>query len=242
MTNEATYSTLGKSREQVESETRGAPTCIIPARKGSKRLKGKNKLKIQGVTLVEHAIQVARASKVFARKNIIVSSDDEEILEIAYDSNVGVHKRPAVLARDTAQIKHVCKQILLARTASDVFCVLNPSCIGRQPIDIVESYRLLFDDKANYVMSVQPFYPQNALLKEGKYLKPVDEEIIERTQKKKKYWKHDGSVLFARTAIFFVEFSYGFYGSNITPYFMPRPTVDIDTELDYKYAKALLEV
>lgn len=239
---EATYSTLGKSREQVESETKGLPICIIPARKGSKRLKHKNKLPIQGLPLVEHAIQVAKASNLFRKKDIIVSSDDEEILEIAYDYQVQVHLRPLALRTDRTQIKHVCKQILIARTTANVFCVLNPSCIGRQPEDLTEAYKLLFEKDGNYVMSVQPFYPQNALLKKGKYLKPISEEIIDRTQNKKKHWKHDGSVLFARTQIFFVEFNYGFYGSNIVPYFMPRPTVDIDTELDYKYAKALLEV
>ena len=54
--------------------------AIILGRKNSKRLKGKNLLKIGGKTLVERAIENAIKSKKFSK--IIVSSDDEKILSL----------------------------------------------------------------------------------------------------------------------------------------------------------------
>ena len=54
--------------------------AIILARKNSKRLKGKNLLKIAGKTLVERAIENAMRSKKFSK--IIVSSDNEKILNL----------------------------------------------------------------------------------------------------------------------------------------------------------------
>ena len=54
--------------------------AIILGRKNSKRLKGKNLLKIGGKTLVERAIENAIRSKKFSK--IIVSSDNEKILNL----------------------------------------------------------------------------------------------------------------------------------------------------------------
>ena len=54
---------------------------IIPARKGSKRLKNKNFLKLNGKTLLEHTIEFAKT--VNSSDSIIVSTDSSEIAQIA---------------------------------------------------------------------------------------------------------------------------------------------------------------
>ena len=51
--------------------------ALIPARKGSERLKNKNTLEIGGMTLVEIAIQSALRSSLV--HSVVVSTDDEEI-------------------------------------------------------------------------------------------------------------------------------------------------------------------
>ena len=53
---------------------------IILARKNSQRLKNKNILKIKNLKLIEFTIIAAIKSKKF--KKIIVSSDDEKILNL----------------------------------------------------------------------------------------------------------------------------------------------------------------
>ena len=73
--------------------------AIIPARGGSKRLKNKNLLKLGGKPLISHTIEAAKASKNIT--NIIVSSDSEEILNIASKyEDVEVHKRDDSLSSD----------------------------------------------------------------------------------------------------------------------------------------------
>ena len=53
---------------------------IIPARAGSKGIKNKNLKKLNGIHLIEYTIRAAQESKC---KNIIISSDSENIINIA---------------------------------------------------------------------------------------------------------------------------------------------------------------
>ena len=55
--------------------------CIIPARSGSKRIKNKNIVKINGLPIIAKTIKIARQSKLFTR--IIVSTDSLKIAKIA---------------------------------------------------------------------------------------------------------------------------------------------------------------
>lgn len=59
---------------------------IIPARKGSKRLKNKNFLKLNGKTLLEHTIEFAK--KVNSSDFIIVSTDSVKLKKISKKSGV----------------------------------------------------------------------------------------------------------------------------------------------------------
>ena len=63
---------------------------IIPARGGSKRLVGKNVRLLGGKPLVAWSIEAARAATRLDR--LVVSSDDEQVLEIArsYDPRLAV--------------------------------------------------------------------------------------------------------------------------------------------------------
>ena len=59
--------------------------CVIPARGGSKRILRKNIKKFLGKPIIAYSIEAALGSNCFDQ--IIVSTDDEEIAEIAYDSD-----------------------------------------------------------------------------------------------------------------------------------------------------------
>ena len=55
--------------------------CIIPARKGSKRIKNKNIIKLNNIPLIGHVIKTALKSKIFSK--VIVSTDSKKIQSIA---------------------------------------------------------------------------------------------------------------------------------------------------------------
>jgi len=75
---------------------------IIPARKGSKGVPGKNIYPIAGKPLIGYTIDTAVRSSVLA--NIVISTDDEAIWEYAAGYNVTIHKRDAALATDTSPV------------------------------------------------------------------------------------------------------------------------------------------
>ena len=69
--------------------------CFIPARKGSKGVPGKNKLIIEGKRLFEYTVETAISVDLF--NQIVLSSDDEEILEYkCNDKRLLIQKRDII--------------------------------------------------------------------------------------------------------------------------------------------------
>ena len=79
---------------------------IIPARGGSKGIPRKNIKELAGVPLIHYSIDVARA--LADDSHIIVSTDDDEIAQVASQTGLAVpYMRPANLATDTAGSREV---------------------------------------------------------------------------------------------------------------------------------------
>jgi N-acylneuraminate cytidylyltransferase len=72
---------------------------VIPARGGSKEIPRKNLVKINGHPLISYTIKASLKSNV---NETWVSSDDNEILDVASSYGAHVLKRPAEYATDTA--------------------------------------------------------------------------------------------------------------------------------------------
>lgn len=212
------------------------PTCIIPARAMSQRVKDKNKLQLGGKSLVEHAILTAIESGLFLC--IMVSSDDEKILEIAYKHfNHGLvqpHKRPPRLAQDDVPLSDVCAYLMqLYKTNSNEFCLLIPNSPFRTAADIKKTYTLLKD--ANYVVTVKPYqiHPQRALSITNGYLKTKYKSGSEQL------YYEDAAVIWARTGVFLKEQKLNLLGSKCLPSILPHPTLEIDTQEDLKLAREM---
>uniref|UniRef100_A0A6H1ZUP9 Putative cytidylyltransferase n=1 Tax=viral metagenome TaxID=1070528 RepID=A0A6H1ZUP9_9ZZZZ len=233
---------LTLTQEQINSETRGSPLCFIPARKHSKRLPNKNKLLLAGKPLVQHAIDVAKESGVFGE--IVVSSDDEEILEIAYESKVSPHLRPKRLADDRTQVRHLINFLLGVYPMTDIFCVMIPCNPFRTVGDLRNAYKLMFDKKANYVMSVVKAHPPPqwaCQIKKGWLQFYGDYANLIQSQRLEPLYYHNGAFVFARTETFLKEIDKDFHGSKCYPYIM-EGGVDINYPEDYICAKVLWKV
>ena len=82
--------------------------AIIPARKGSKGIPGKNLEKINDKPLIQFTIEAARS--IILPQNIIISSDDHNILSLAIEIGIEVpFMRPDILSTDTAKITDVIR-------------------------------------------------------------------------------------------------------------------------------------
>ena len=83
--------------------------AIIPARKGSKRLKNKNKKKLLGIPLVEYTFKFAFANKF---DKVIVSTDDLDIQKIADKYSFSKHIRNSELSTDNSLIIDLLSNII----------------------------------------------------------------------------------------------------------------------------------
>lgn len=109
--------------------------AIIPARKGSKRLPGKNKLTLfNQVSLWENTVNIAKDTGI---KNIIVSSDDNEILDKLYPKNISDVRgfvRSTETSGDDVSTEEVIREVLqhVHQTSKrydkfDIICLLQPT-------------------------------------------------------------------------------------------------------------------
>ena len=184
------------------------PMCIIPARKGSKRLKNKNKLLLNGKPLVSYALEAAIESKLF--QMIVVSSDDMDILEIAFShfltEIVQPNKRPKVLCGDKVPVKVVVRFISQIYRSPEVLCLIQPTNPLITAKQIRKAYKVFKKKDANYLIGVC----------KGK----------------------DIGFHFMKRDVFLREYDKDFYGTNWIPFEMKG--VDIDTIEDFKEAERLL--
>lgn len=91
---------------------------IIPARAGSKRLKNKNMLPIDGVSLVERSYETLKKSKC---NNVIVPTDIPELLE---NRSIYTMRRPDRLNNDEASVWDVVKYVIGALYRYDIIVLL----------------------------------------------------------------------------------------------------------------------
>lgn len=107
-------------------------TAIIPARGGSRRLPGKNLADCAGKPLLYWSVKAAQESKTVNR--IVVSSDSEQILDLARVYGAEAVKRPASISGDTARIEDALLHVVNQNdTLPDVVVTLQPTCPVRRP-------------------------------------------------------------------------------------------------------------
>lgn len=86
---------------------------IIPARGGSKRLIGKNKVLLNGLPLFMHSVNAVK--KIKDNVKLVVSSDDRDILKYCNKNEISTQYRSPILALDYAAkqdvIIDVCRQL-----------------------------------------------------------------------------------------------------------------------------------
>lgn len=101
--------------------------AIIPARGGSKRIPKKNIRHFCGQPMLSYPIKLAKECNIF--DEIVISSDDEEILQLAKNLGAKPLRRPDNLSDDTTPtlpvISHAIKEIGLLD--SDLVCCIYPA-------------------------------------------------------------------------------------------------------------------
>ena len=225
--------------------------ALIPARAGSKRFPGKNLALLGGKPLVVWTIDAVLQSELFEK--VVFSSDDPKALEIAgqYD-RIELHKRPQELASDTATAHEVLRHVVRRQIAAGYsFCICGlflPTCPFRTSDDIRRAWQLL-DEDTDAVVSVQQYKipPQFALLVDEKSRAlPAwgDSPLLSgrtRTDQQKPLHHPNGGIYMGWSKVCLEKKS--FFNGKIRVYVMPWwRSIDIDTELELKFAEFLLRM
>jgi len=112
--------------------------AVIPARGGSKGVPRKNVVDLGGKPLIAWSIETAQA--VGAIDRTIVSTDDNEIADVARRYGAEVYRRPAHLSTDSALVIDALRD-LIGRLGAEgetgrVMVLLEPTCPFRSPADV----------------------------------------------------------------------------------------------------------
>ena len=219
--------------------------AIIPARGGSKRLPRKNILDLCGKPLISWSIEAALKSKYISK--VVVSSDDEEILNISSNFGADIIKRPYELANDTATTFDAIKHTINNLEKYDYIVLLQPTSPLRNEKHIDEAIELLEEKQADGIVSVcemdhSPLW-SNTLPEDGNMRGFLREEILnKRSQDLEKYYRLNGAVYICKTDKLLENKSF-FLKDNIFAYIMDRKSsIDIDEEIDFLFVQRVIEL
>lgn len=218
--------------------------AIIPARGGSKRLPRKNILNLGGKPLIAWSIEASEKSKYIDKT--IVTSDDDEILNISQKYGANTIKRPGELASDHATtfdaIKHSIETL---KIKYDYIVLLQPTSPLRTSKHIDKAIELLYDKNADAVISVcevehpvqwNMTLPQNLDMKE--FIKKID---TKRSQEQERHYRLNGAVYIAKTEKLLIQETF-FLNENVYAYIMDKQSsVDIDDQMDFDLASLYME-
>ena len=227
-------------------EVKESRICVILARSGSKRLPQKNLQKINGKTLIEHAINCCTSNSI----TTIVSSDSNEILDHIKSKNIILHKRSSLTSDDKASSEEALVEVLKfydispntevllipptnpLRKAEDLSYFINQWEINGKP----NGY-----DQAFSVLSLQnDFWYQD----EGR-IKRVRDVIFKKIEPRV---SSDRLNIFLETSAIYLTQAHLLYSGLSIVQGNPYPielsrlaSIDIDSEMDLKIARKLIE-
>jgi len=220
--------------------------CVIPARGGSKRIPRKNIRIFDGKPMIAWSIDAARASNCFDQ--IIVSTDDDEIADVARDYGAEVpFIRPQELADDFVGtmpvISHAIRFYQSRNEEPSEVCCLYATAPFVQPSFVLKGCELLRQVPASrfvftaaaYSTSIQRALRLDTKTRSARMISPA--HFSTRSQDLESYYYDAGQFYWGRPQAWLYSINI-FEGS--TPLVLPKWCVqDIDTEDDWSYAELM---
>lgn len=213
-------------------------TAVIPVRAGSRRLKNKNVLPFGDSNLLIHKIR--QLKEVTLIDKIYVSSDSAEMLEMARNEGVLVHKRPIEYGDEKSKTFNEVVELIANSLDGDILmwapCVC-PLCLPQDYTNALSVYSdvVVGNKQFDSVISVETF--KKYLYGDGKFINFSPDKHV--PSQKLPDWKIivNGFYIADRTNMADWKFV---YGKNPYLYQITKEAaIDIDDEVDYITAKTL---
>lgn len=211
--------------------------ALIPARGGSKGIKGKNIIKLAGKPLISYTINAALKSKYI--DSLVVSTDSIEIAKIAevYGARVPF-MRPKELAEDTSKtidcVMHAIRTLSEMHEDYDVLVLLQTTQPLRTFVDIDEAIELFFKNGEKSVVSISEVSDNPVLVRyldeNNNLQKLLNVSSTCRRQDMPKYYRVNGCIYINKVSEIDSETS---FNDNKVPFIMNKEhSVDIDDMAD----------
>ena len=218
--------------------------AIITARSGSKGLKDKNIIDLCGKPMMNYSIEAALETGEFGR--VIVSTDSEHYGQIATDAGAEVVYRGESVSNDTASTFMVIEDLFSKIAIGfDYFVLLQPTSPLRnskhvkEAIELFESRFIDFD----FLVSVKEAEHNKLLvnpIEDDLSLKYFDIDFANYRRQSFKDYSPNGAILIGKTDAYLKKKH--FFGERAIAFKMTAfDSVDVDTEVDYKFAKLCME-
>ena len=221
--------------------------AIIPARGGSKRIPRKNIKDFFGKPLIAYSIEAALKSNLFEK--VIVSTDDEEIANIAIKYGATVpFIRPKELSDDFtgtgAVVEHVINYLKEQNENYDFICTIYATAPFLQEKYLIEGFDKLKNSNAKNAFSCtsMPFPIQRTfkITKDERCEMFWKENFYKRSQDLEEAFQDAGQFYWTNLN---VESNDVIFAKDSIPIILPRYLVqDIDTLEDWKRAEYMYEV
>jgi len=214
--------------------------AVILARGGSKRIPEKNIKLLKNKPLIAYTLEEAEKCTLLDR--IVISSDDEKILDICRTYKCTLQTRPKELAEDSTPSIDVLQYVMKETEQQekyDVIVLLQPTSPLRKSAAIEECIRMLIDHTVDSVQTITKAkeHPSIMFKKESDHFVFNSKEFQDP---KGEYYVLNGAV-YAVTAS--VLKSGTLYGARNKSVIMDQSeSIDIDTMDDWIIAEQRLEI
>lgn len=221
---------------------------IIPARGGSKGIKNKNLINLNGKPLILWTIETAK--KINHLDKIIVSTDSRKITELAEEHGINVpFRRPKYLATDKSSSVDVILHALEWHEKKgfyfDIVLLLEPTSPLRESKDIINAINLMISKDAKSVVGISEVksnHPDFTYSKnKNNFIKPffTKKPSLSRRQDTKTLFFLEGSVYASYTETFKKELSF-YHDKTVGYQFSKIKSIEIDDEEDLYITEALM--
>lgn len=217
--------------------------CVIPVRGGSKGIPRKNvAVLFDEVTLLEWTILQAQA--VYGADEVIVSTEDKQMMDIASQMGANVHQRSADLAKDSTSTASVVHQLTAetdqAGQCFDVIAILQVTSPLREADDLRSANTMMKSGLYDSVVSAyseELTHPAKMYFKEGDIARPVLPEMEgHRRQDLPPVFRRNGAIFMATKQYF--DRTGQLWGGRTGLVEMPRErSIDVDGPEDLAAAR-----
>lgn len=222
--------------------------AIIPARGGSKGIYRKNMRCVAGKPLISWTISSATSAKNI--DEVVVSTDDQEIVEVSKKYGAKVHMRSDELAKDNVHAVHVVIECLNEYKNKGVdigkVVMLLPTSPLRSMCDIDGAIKIFGLEKCDSVISVccydKPISSLRVMDNNSNNLIPVanvSDFNIQRQEIKDKLLEVNGSIYVSTPEHLLAHQS--FHAGVVRPYIMKKThSIDVNDLDDLEIVEAIL--